>query len=50
MPYGCQAMHFKPAHNPAQVFSSSGMDCQLFTPKSTDHEGENPLPLSKRVT
>jgi hypothetical protein len=34
MPYGCQAMKFKSARNPAQlVFASSGMHCQLFRPK-----------------
>jgi hypothetical protein len=33
-PYGCRAMKFKSARNPAQVvFSSSGMHCQLFTQK-----------------
>ena len=48
MPYGCRAMHFKSARNPAQiVFSSSGMECQLFASKSTDRDGESPLP--KRV-
>jgi hypothetical protein len=31
MPYGCRAMKFKSAKNPAQVvFTSSGIHCQLF--------------------
>ena len=45
MPFGCRAMHFKSARNPAQVvFSSSGMECQLFTPKNTAPDGESKLP------
>lgn len=45
MPYGCRAMQFKSAHNPAQVvYSSSGMECQLFAPKNTDREGGSSLP------
>jgi hypothetical protein len=33
-PYGCRAMAFKSRTNPAQVvLQSSGMNCQLFTPK-----------------
>ena len=33
-PYGCRAMQFKSKKNPAQVvFESSGMVCQLFSPK-----------------
>lgn len=33
-PYGCRAMGFKSAHNPALVvFSNSGINCQLFAPK-----------------
>jgi len=33
-PYGCRAMGFKSAHNPALVvFSNSGLQCQLFSPK-----------------
>lgn len=50
MPYGCRAMHFKSAHNPAQVvLSSSGMDCQLFAPKKADQKDESLLPsLPKR--
>ena len=37
MPYGCRAMKFKSARNPAQVvFSSSGIHCQLFTLKKGD--------------
>jgi hypothetical protein len=45
MPYGCKAMHFKSAHNPAQVvFSTSGMECQLFAPKKTGRENESSLP------
>jgi len=35
-PYGCKAMGFKTLQNPAvAVLSSSGMRCQLFTPKSS---------------
>jgi hypothetical protein len=35
MPYGCRAMKFKTARNPAQVvYSSSGMHCQLFKQKN----------------
>jgi hypothetical protein len=34
MPFGCRAMKFKSANNPAQVvFDSSGMHCQLFSAK-----------------
>ncbi|MDR3630024.1 MAG: hypothetical protein P4L42_06790 [Desulfocapsaceae bacterium] len=34
MPYGCRALKFKTAKNPARVvFASSGMDCQLFALK-----------------
>ncbi|ADH86072.1 hypothetical protein [Desulfurivibrio alkaliphilus] len=34
-PYGCRAMGFKSAQNPALVvFSNSGIHCQLFSPKS----------------
>jgi hypothetical protein len=37
MPYGCRAMKFKSAKNPAQVvFASSGMHCQLFMMKKGD--------------
>jgi hypothetical protein len=37
MPYGCRAMKFKSARNPAQVvFSSSGMHCQLFKQKKSE--------------
>jgi hypothetical protein len=37
-------------HNPAQiVFSYSGMEFQLFAPKSIDREGVNPLPKPKKV-
>jgi len=33
-PYGCRAMGFKSAQNPAAlVFSSSGIECQLFKSK-----------------
>jgi len=45
MPYGCLAMRFKSAHNPAQVvFSSSGIECQLFTPKRTARDGDSTSP------
>ena len=48
MPYGCRAMHFKSAHNPARVvFASSGMECQLFAPKNFNQDGGSSL--SKRV-
>ena len=46
MPYGCRAMKFKTAKNPAQVvFASSGMHCQLFTVKKTPKrkQGEEDL-------
>jgi hypothetical protein len=34
-------MHFKSAQNPALVvFSSSGMECQLFVPKKNEIDGE----------
>jgi hypothetical protein len=37
LPYGCRAMRFKSARNPAQVvFSSSGIHCQLFMLKKGD--------------
>ena len=37
MPYGCRAMKFKSAKNPAQVvFASSGLHCQLFLLKDGD--------------
>ncbi|MFU8818993.1 MAG: uracil-DNA glycosylase [Desulfurivibrio sp.] len=33
-PYGCRALGFKSAHNPALVvLSNSGLQCQLFTLK-----------------
>lgn len=33
-PYGCKAMKFKSAKNPAQVvFASSGVHCRMFTKK-----------------
>ncbi|WP_136805402.1 uracil-DNA glycosylase [Desulfosediminicola flagellatus] len=33
-PYGCRAMRFKSNRNPARVvYESSGIICQLFTPK-----------------
>lgn len=33
-PYGCRAMAFKSRTSPAQVvLQSSGMNCQMFTPK-----------------
>ena len=36
MPYGCRAMRFKCAKNPAQVvLASSDMPCQLFLLKKT---------------
>lgn len=36
-PYGCRAMGFKSRKNPARVvFESSGMECQLFTPKKKE--------------
>ena len=34
MPYGCKAHGFKSKENPAAVvFESSGLACQLFSPK-----------------
>lgn len=49
MPYGCRAMHFKSAQNPAQVvLSSSGIECQLFTLKDANREVEKKS-LPKRV-
>lgn len=49
MPYGCRAMHFKSAHNPAQVvLSSSGMECQLFAPKKAEQGDGPPLPSLPR--
>lgn len=34
-PYGCRGMGFKSAQNPAvMVFSSSGIECQIFKRKS----------------
>lgn len=36
-PYGCRAMGFKSKQLPsAAVYASSGMPCQLFTPKKKD--------------
>ncbi|MDH4027329.1 MAG: uracil-DNA glycosylase [Nitrospirota bacterium] len=36
-PRGCRAMNFKSKGMPsATVFSSSGMECQRFTPKKRD--------------
>lgn len=33
-PYGCRALRFKSDRNPALVvLESSGMNCQLFSPK-----------------
>lgn len=33
-PYGCRALGFKSKTNPARlVYESSGMQCQLFSPK-----------------
>jgi len=33
-PYGCRAMNFKSRQSPALVvFSHSGLECQLFSPK-----------------
>lgn len=33
-PYGCRAMAFKSRSNPARVvYESSGIICQLYTPK-----------------
>lgn len=45
-PYGCRAMHFKTAQNPAKlVYSSSGLECQLFIKKiKIDQNGESPFP------
>lgn len=38
-PYGCRALGFKSAQNPALVVAkSSGLECQLFAPKGQgDH-------------
>ncbi len=39
LPYGCLAHGFKSQKNPALVvFESSGMQCQLFEPKSRRQE------------
>jgi hypothetical protein len=45
-PYGCRAMHFKSAQNPARVvYASSGMECQLYVKKSNiDQKIENRTP------
>ncbi|TBV81450.1 MAG: uracil-DNA glycosylase [Desulfobulbaceae bacterium] len=38
-PYGCQAMSFKSTYNPALVvFSSSGLNCQLFLAKNRNRQ------------
>jgi hypothetical protein len=35
-PYGCRAHNFKTSRNPAAiVYESSGIECQVFTPKKT---------------
>jgi hypothetical protein len=39
MPYGCRAHGFKTYRNPAViVYESSGIECQLFEPKSQKTE------------
>jgi len=46
-PHGCRAMHFKSAQIPSRVvFSSSGMECQLFAPKKMEQKVEG-LPPKK---
>jgi len=38
-PYGCRAMGFKSKKNPARVvYESSGIACQLFTPKDNNRK------------
>ena len=42
LPYGCRAHGFKAKKNPATVvYESSGIECQLYTPKRRGH-GESP--------
>jgi hypothetical protein len=51
MPYGCRAMRFKSALDPAKVvFSSSGIECELFTPKKTGQDGESISPKQLKRT
>jgi hypothetical protein len=39
MPYGCRAHGFKTPRNPATVvFEASGLECQLFEPKTKNPE------------
>ena len=39
MPYGCRAHGFKTHRNPAViVYESSGIECQLFEPKTKNSE------------
>lgn len=39
-PYGCRAMNFKSKRNPALVvYESSGIICQLYTPKKKAKDG-----------
>lgn len=50
MPYGCRAMQFKSAQSPALVvFSSSGMDCQLFLNRKTEQETKETSGVKKRT-
>lgn len=39
LPYGCRAHGFKSRKNPAAVvFESSGIECQLYTPKRSSRQ------------
>ncbi len=43
-PFGCVAHGFKSHKNPALVvFESSGIQCQLFEPKSNHEDTETPI-------
>jgi len=42
MPYGCRAHGFKTFRNPAAVvYESSGIECQLFEPKTKNSESRS---------
>jgi hypothetical protein len=44
-------MRFKSALDPAKVvFSSSGIECELFTPKKTGQDGESISPKQSKRT
>lgn len=41
-PYGCKAMGFKSKMSPSLVvLQSSGMECQLYTPKDSQKGGDS---------